>query len=287
MALSEAASAADSPRVRNLVRNVILFAGSLVLIYPLIWLVANSFKPEVFIFSDVGIFGGTFTFDNYIRGWNTLEVSFGRFIINSAIVAALTIVGTVLSCSLAAYSFAILKPKYSQVMFALVLASIMLPLHVVIIPQYIMFSQIGWVGSILPLVVPKFFAIDALYVFIIVQFMRNMPLVLIDAARIDGCNNWQIYARIVMPLAKPALVTVALLSFLHAWNDFFSQLVYLNDIERYTVPVGLRLYLDSVGNSDFGALLAMSTTSLAPMLIAFVAFQKYIVDGISTTGIRG
>jgi multiple sugar transport system permease protein len=287
MAPSSTAEMREAPRLGNLVRNLLLFAGAIVLLYPLIWLVANSFKPEVFIFSDVGLFGGTFTFDNYIRGWNTLEVSFGRFIVNSCIVAALTIVGTVASCSLAAFAFAILKPRFSYVLFALVLASIMLPLHVVIIPQYIMFSQVGWVGSILPLVVPKFFAVDALYVFIIVQFMRNMPLVLIDAARVDGCNNWQIYTRIVLPLATPALVTVALLSFLHAWNDFFSQLVYLNDIERYTIPVGLRLYLDSVGNSDFGALLAMSTTSIAPMLVAFVAFQKYIVDGISTTGIRG
>jgi multiple sugar transport system permease protein len=289
MAVSEAPGMSTFAgwRTGAIVRNALLVVGALILVYPLIWLVANSFKPEVYIFSDVGLFGGAFTLDNYTRGWTTLEVSFGRFIINSAIVSALTVIGTVLSCSLAAFCFAILRPRGGQLLFGLVLASIMLPLHVVIIPQYIMFSSVGWVGSILPLVVPKFFAVDALYVFIIVQFMRNIPLALIDAARIDGCTNWQIYTRIVMPLATPALVTVALLSFLFAWNDFFSQLVYLNDVERYTIPVGLRLFLDSVGNSDFGALLAMSTTSIAPMLVAFVAFQRYIVEGIATTGIRG
>jgi multiple sugar transport system permease protein len=289
MAISETALAPEGTKWRAgaIVRNLALFIGALILIYPLIWLIANSFKPEVYIFSDVGLFGGKFTLDNYIRGWTTLEVSFGRFIVNSAIVSALTVIGTVISCSLAAFCFAILRPRGGQLLFALVLASIMLPLHVIIIPQYIMFSAVGWVGSILPLVVPKFFAVDALYVFIIVQFMRNIPTALIDAARVDGCTNWQIYSRIVMPLATPALVTVALLSFLFAWNDFFSQLVYLNDVERYTIPVGLRLFLDSVGNSDFGALLAMSTTSIAPMLVAFVAFQRYIVEGIATTGIRG
>jgi multiple sugar transport system permease protein len=282
-----AVPAAVSWRAGAIIRNAVLFVGALILVYPLIWLIANSFKPEVYIFSKVGLFGGTFTLDNYVRGWTTLEVSFGRFIINSAIVSALTVVGTVVSCSLAAFCFAILRPRGGQLLFGLVLASIMLPLHVIIIPQYIMFSAVGWVGSILPLVVPKFFAVDALYVFIMVQFMRNIPIALIDAARVDGCSNWQVYSRIVMPLATPALVTVALLSFLFAWNDFFSQLVYLNDVERYTIPVGLRLFLDSVGNSDFGALLAMSTTSIAPMLVAFVAFQRYIVEGIATTGIRG
>jgi multiple sugar transport system permease protein len=203
------------------------------------------------------------------------------------VVSVLTIAGTVASCSLAAYAFAILKPRGARVLFAVLLASIMLPLHIVIIPQYVMFSKVGWVGTILPLVVPKFFAVDALYVFIIVQFMRGIPGVIIDAARVDGASNWQIYFRIVLPLSTPALVTTALLSFLYAWNDFFSQLIYLNDAQQYTIPVGLRLYLDSVGNSDFGALLAMSTTSILPMLIVFVAFQRYIVEGITTTGIRG
>lgn len=268
-------------------RRVVLFGGALLMLYPLIWMLASSFKPEDEIFAQDGLFSGISTLRNYIHGWNALEVSFGVFVMNSVVVSVLTIAGTVASCSLAAYAFAILKPRGARVLFAVLLASIMLPLHIVIIPQYVMFSKVGWVGTILPLVVPKFFAVDALYVFIIVQFMRGIPGVIIDAARVDGASNWQIYFRIVLPLSTPALVTTALLSFLYAWNDFFSQLIYLNDAQQYTIPVGLRLYLDSVGNSDFGALLAMSTTSILPMLIVFVAFQRYIVEGITTTGIRG
>ncbi len=268
-------------------RQVALFVGAIVMLYPLVWMLANSFKPESAIFSRGGILEGPFTLDNYAQGWSGLEVSFDRFLLNSAFVAAVTVVGTVLSCSLAAFAFAILRPKGASVLFAIVLASIMLPLHVIIIPQYILFSQLDWVGTYLPLLAPKFLAVDALYVFILVQFMRSMPRELIDAARIDGCSNWTLYTSIVMPLSVPALITTALLSFLHAWNDFFSQLIYLNDIDTYTVPVGLRLFLDSVGNSDFGALLAMGTISIVPMLVVFIAFQKYIVDGISTTGLRG
>jgi multiple sugar transport system permease protein len=263
-----------------------LFFGALIMLYPLIWLIASSFKPEVAIFSDLGIVVDRYTADNYIRGWNTLEVTFGRFIINSFIVAGLSVGGTVLSCSLAAFAFAILKPRGARVLFAVLLGSIMLPLHVLIIPQYIMFNSAGWVGSILPLVVPKFFAVDALFVFIVVQFMRGIPPTLVEAARVEGATYLQIYTYIVMPLSIPALVTIALLSFLYSWNDFFSQLIYLNDVRQYTVPVGLRLYLDSLGNSDFGALLAMSTISIVPLLIIFIAFQRYLVEGIGTTGIK-
>lgn len=264
-----------------------LFLGALVMVYPLIWMIAASFKPEVEIFSDLGLFSPNYTLENYLNGWSSLEVTFGTFIFNSAVVAVITVVGTVLSCSLAAFAFAILKPRGATILFALLLGSIMLPLHVVIIPQYILFNRLGWVGSILPLVVPKFFAVDALFVFIVVQFMRSIPLSLVEAARMDGASNWRLYRDIIVPLSVPALVTVGLLSFLFAWNDFFSQLIYLNDVRQYTIPVGLRLYLDSLGNSDFGALLAMSTTSILPMLIIFVAFQRYFVEGIATTGIKG
>jgi multiple sugar transport system permease protein len=264
-----------------------LFLGALVMVYPLIWLIAASLKPEVEIFSNLGIFAERYTFENYVNGWNSLEVSFGTFILNSAIVAVLTVAGTVLSCSLAAFAFAILKPRGAKILFAVLLGSIMLPLHVVIIPQYVLFNKLGWVGSILPLVVPKFFAVDALFVFIVVQFMRGIPAALVEAARMDGASNWRLYRDIIVPLSVPALVTIGLLSFLFAWNDFFSQLIYLNDVRQYTIPVGLRLYLDSLGNSDFGALLAMSTVSILPMMLIFAAFQRYFVEGIATSGLKG
>jgi multiple sugar transport system permease protein len=275
------------PPGKEVALQAALFLGALAMLYPLIWMIASSLKPEVAIFSDLSIFSDSYTLENYIRGWNALEVTFGRFILNSLIVAGLSVVGTVLSSSMAAFAFSILKPRGATVLFAVLLGSIMLPLHVIIIPQYILFNQVGWIGTILPLVVPKFFAVDALFVFIVVQFMRSIPEPLIEAARIDGATYWQIYTRIVMPLSIPALITISLLSFLYAWNDFFSQLIYLNDVRQYTIPVGLRLYLDSLGNSDFGALLAMSTVSIVPLLVIFVAFQKYLIEGIGTTGMKG
>ncbi len=285
--MTEQAAREQALPIKELALQATLFLGALVMLYPLIWMIASSFKPEVAIFSDLGLFADDYTVANYVRGWSTLEVSFGRFIVNSTIVAGLTVVGTVLSSSMAAFAFAILRPRGATILFAVLLGSIMLPLHVIIIPQYILFNQIGWVGTILPLVVPKFFAVDALFVFIVVQFMRSIPQPLIEAARIDGATYWQIYVKIVIPLSVPALITISLLSFLYAWNDFFSQLIYLNEARQYTIPVGLRLYLDSLGNSDFGALLAMSTVSILPLLIIFVAFQKYLVEGIGTTGMKG
>lgn len=283
----QTASGAHRSYAGEIAHKGALFLGALIMVYPLIWMIAASFKPEVEIFSDLGLFARTYTVENYLNGWSSLEVNFGTFILNSTVVAVITVIGTVLSCSVAAFAFAILRPRGATILFAVLLGSIMLPLHVVIIPQYILFNRLGWVGSILPLVVPKFFAVDALFVFIVVQFMRSIPLALVEAARMDGATNWRLYRDIVVPLSVPALVTVGLLSFLFAWNDFFSQLIYLNDVRQYTIPVGLRLYLDSLGNSDFGALLAMSTTSIVPMLIIFVAFQKYFVEGVATTGLKG
>lgn len=277
---------AHSKRVRGWIRHILLLVTVSITLYPLLWLVSSSFKPESEVFTNLGLIPSRVTIDNYQRGWSALEVSFGQFLLNSAIVATLTVVGTVLSASLAAYAFAILKPRGARVLFAVVLGSMMLPLHVIIVPQYIIFQELGWVGSYLPLVVPRFLATDALYIFIIVQFMRGIPPSIIDAAKIDSAGSWQIYRSIVMPLAAPALITSGLLSFLYAWNDFFSQLIYLSDIRTYTVPVGLRLYLDSLGNSDFGSVFAMSTISILPVLVVFILFQRHIVEGVSTTGIR-
>jgi multiple sugar transport system permease protein len=163
----------------------------------------------------------------------------------------------------------------------------MLPYHVTLIPQYILFLNLGWVDTFLPLVVPKFLAVDAFFIFLLVQFFRTIPRELDEAAMLDGCGPWRIYLMVILPLSLPALATAAIFTFIFTWDDFFGPLVYLNDIESYTVQLGLRSFVDSTGMSDWGALFAMSTLTLLPILAFFLFFQRLLIEGIATTGLKG
>ena len=167
------------------------------------------------------------------------------------------------------------------------MATIMLPVHVKLIPQYIMFNQLGWIDTFLPIVLPKFFAVEGFFTFLIIQFIRGIPKDLDEAATIDGCGNIRIYWSIIMPLSKPALITTAIYAFLWTWDDFLSQLIFLSNNRLYTVPLGLRLFLDSSSQSDWGAMFAMSVISLLPCLIIFALCQKHFVQGVATTGMKG
>ena len=165
--------------------------------------------------------------------------------------------------------------------------TLMLPSHVTTIPRYIMFRNFGWINTFLPIIVPKFFATDAFFIFLLVQFIRGLPRDIDESAVIDGCSKFGIYTRIIMPLTVPALITTLLFSFLWTWDDFFNQLLYLTSPNRYTVPMGLRLFLDSSGMSSWGPMFAMSVLSLIPAFTLFFSLQKYFVRGIATTGIKG
>jgi multiple sugar transport system permease protein len=266
---------------------VVLTATSIVALYPLVWMISASIRPEAEIFSDPGLIPSSLTFDNYARGWDGVGVSFGRYLVNSIIVSALAVVGNALSCSLAAYAFARLRFRLRRLAFAVMLGTIMLPPHVTLVPQYILFNKIGWVNTYLPLTAPHFFAVSAFFIFLMVQFIRGIPTELDEAARIDGASHLRIFWSVIFPLLRPALVTTVIFSFIWTYNDFFTQLIYLNDVGLYTVPLGLRSFLDATGESAWGAMLAMSTLALLPLLVIFVVFQRMIVQGIATTGLRG
>jgi multiple sugar transport system permease protein len=163
----------------------------------------------------------------------------------------------------------------------------MLPYHATLIPQYILFLNLGWIDTFLPLIVPKFLAVDAFFVFLLVQFFRSIPRELDEAAMIDGCGPWRIYWMVIVPLSLPALATAAIFTFIWTWDDFFGPLVYLNDMNSYTVQLGLRSFVDSTGKSDWGALFAMSTLTLLPVFAFFLFFQRLLIDGIATTGLKG
>ena len=269
---------------RSLLKHLLLIAASLVMIYPVLWMLVSSFRPTDVIFRTPGLWVNDLIVENYTEGWNALSDPFTTYLINSAIVVIGAIAGNLLSCSLAAYAFARLQFRFKAVWFSIMLVTIMLPIHVVLVPQYILFNYLGWVNTFIPLILPKFLATDAFFVFLMVQFIRGIPRELDEAARIDGCGHWQIFYRIMVPLMTPALATTAIFTFIWVWSEFFTSLIYLTDPTKYTVPLALRSFLDSTSGSNWGAMFAMSVVSLIPIFLAFLFGQRYLVKGIATTG---
>jgi multiple sugar transport system permease protein len=279
-------SAVTWGRIRPVVSHVLLAGAALVMLYPVIWMVVSSLRPGNEIFRDPGILIKDLRIENYRVGWNALTEPFTRYLLNSAVVVLGSILGNLVSCSMAAYAFARLDFVGKKFWFAIMLLSIMLPIHVVIVPQYILFSHLGWINTVLPLIVPKLLATDAFFVFLMVQFIRGIPRELDEAARIDGCGKASIFLRIILPLMVPALATTTIFTFIWTWNDFFSQLIYLTDPHMYTVPVALRSFVDATSSSSWGSMFAMSVVSLVPVFLAFLIGQRFLIKGIATTGIK-
>jgi multiple sugar transport system permease protein len=273
-------------RIRPVVIHIALAAAALVMLYPVIWMVVSSLRPGNEIFREPGILVKDLRIENYRLGWNALTEPFTRYLLNSAAVVLGAVLGNLVSCSMAAYAFARLEFVGKKLWFAIMLLSIMLPIHVVIVPQYILFSQAGWINTFLPLIVPKWLATDAFFVFLMVQFIRGIPRELDEAARIDGCGRAGIFLRVILPLMVPALATTTIFTFIWTWNDFFSQLIYLTDPKMYTVPVALRSFVDATAESSWGSMFAMSVVSLVPIFLAFLLGQRFLIKGIATTGIK-
>jgi multiple sugar transport system permease protein len=271
-------------RVWRVVRHVLLLAVVALSLYPVLWMVVSSLRPDGFIFGNASLVLDTFATENYTRGWNALGAPFSTYLLNSAIVVLGAVVGNLITCSMAAYAFARLRFKFHRSAFAIMLVTIMVPIHIVIVPQYVMYAQVGAINTFIPLILPKFLATDAFFVFLMVQFIRALPRELDEAARIDGAGHGRIFFQILLPLMKPALATTAIFTFMWTWNDFFSQLIYLTDPDLYTVPVALRSFIDSQSKSSFGSLFAMSVVSVVPLVLAFAFGQKHLVRGIATTG---
>lgn len=268
--------------------NLFIVVLSVGMLYPVLWLIAASFKEADTIFTDPGLFPKSFTLQNYVNGWKGIGiVGFDTFFKNSFFISFMCVLLNVAFCSITAYAFARLRFAGKKFWFALMMITLMLPSHVTTIPRYIIFRSFGWIDTYLPMIVPKLFATDAFFIFLLVQFIRGLPKELDESAIMDGCGKFGIYWRIVMPLTFPALVTTVLFTFLWTWDDFFTQLLYLNTPAKYTVPMGLRLFLDASGMSSWGSMFAMSVLSLVPCFVLFFSLQKYFVAGITTTGIKG
>ncbi|MEK3725790.1 carbohydrate ABC transporter permease [Paenibacillus sp. FSL H8-0034] len=279
---------AATSRMRKISLHIGISLIGIVMLYPVLWLLSSSLKPNALIFTEPGLWPKEITFNNYIKGWFSVRNSnFGVFFWNSAKISLISVLANVITCSMAAYAFARIDFSLKKLWFSLLLLTLMLPEQVTLIPKYILFHELGWINSILPLIAPKFLAVESFFVFLMIQFIRGLPKELDESATIDGCGYTGIYLRIILPLAVPALITTALFTFIWTWDDFFGPLLYLNSLQQFTVPLGLRLFLDSEGQSNWGGLFAMSALSLLPVVIVFFSSQKYFVEGIATTGIKG
>ena len=280
-------SSARGIRRRNsLLRHGGLILFGLFMLYPLAWMAVSAFKPGHLVLTDPSLIPTELTLENFRNGWYIGNLSFLVFFGNSFVVAGSAIIGNLVSCSLTAYALARLNFRARNVYFAIVLASVMLPIHATMIPQYIIFSELDLVNTFVPLVLPKFLATDAFFIFLMVQFIRGIPRELDQAAFVDGAGPFRTFWFIILPLMKPALITTIIFTFIWTWNDFFGQLIYLTDTSVYTVPVALNALVDSQNNQGVGTLMAMSLLSLVPILCFFAFAQKHLIRGIATTGLK-
>jgi multiple sugar transport system permease protein len=273
----------------KLYRKITVYAAlalvSLVLILPFLWIISTSLKGDEDIFTTPPQWIPTdIRWENYSNVFERMPYLI--YFRNSAFVTVMTIIGVVLSSSLVAYAFACLRWPGRNALFIFVLATMMLPMQVTMIPMFVLFKELGWLNTYKPLIVPAFFGGGAFNIFLLRQFFLTIPKELFEAARIDGCSEFRIYWNIVLPLAKPALATVAILTFMFSWNDFLGPLIYLSDQLKGTLALGLALFVGQ-HQTEWGMLMAASVLMMTPMILIFSFFQRYFIKGFVMSGIKG
>lgn len=279
-----------SRRVKPMAAHASMIVFGILMLYPVFWWIGAAFKTNEELTSP-NFLPIHPTWDNFINGWHAVpNYSFSHFYANTLILVAVLIVTSLLSCSLVAFGFARLDFALKGFWFSMLLMTLMLPHQVTMVPQYVLFNNLGWVNTYLPFMVPHALAGGiggSFFVFLLVQFVRGIPRELDESAKLDGCSWFGIYWRIVMPLMKPAMVTVMIYCFLWNWDDFFGHLIYINSVDKYTVGLALRLMMDSQSETPWGQLLAMSLISILPSVLIFLTSQRHFVEGIATTGLKG
>lgn len=268
--------------------HVLVILFGFIMVYPILWMIAASLKENADIFQHAAsLWPRRFVLDNYAVGFKGFGgIRFSTFIGNSLAITLLSTIGAVLASTCVAYGFSRVKFRFKRFWFACMMLTMMLPMQVIMIPQFIFFDKLHLTNTIIPLVLPQFGG-RVFFIFLIMQFIGGIPRELDEAAYMDGCGKYRIFAKVIIPLIVPAIVTCTVFSFMWVWEDFFSPLLYLNEPAKYTVPLALRMFNDTASTSNWGATMAMSCVSLIPIFLLFAAFQKYIVEGISTTGLKG
>ncbi len=273
---------------KKILTYVFLTLLGIFMVYPLLWLLSSSFKSNQDIFISMRLIPKKIVFDSYIKGWQgTGQYTYGVFFKNTFKLVVPTVLFTLISSVLVAYGFARFQFPFKKLLFKLMIATLMLPNAVIIIPRYILYRDLGWLDSYLPFTVPALFATYSFFIFMLVQFIRGIPRELDESAFIDGCNSFDILVKIILPLAKPALFSAGIFQFIWRWNDFFNVLVYINSVSKYTLSLALRMSIDITQSVEWNQLMAMSVLTMVPPILIFFFAQKYFVEGIATTGLKG
>ncbi|AUC54937.1 sugar ABC transporter permease [Sagittula sp. P11] len=275
-------------RINSAIRYGLLILVGLVMIYPLIWLIGASFKTNSEMFSSAWFWPKEPTLDGYVKGWQTsTPYTFATFFINSMQIVIPKVIGTAVSCTLVAYGFARFEFPGKKVLFTILIATLLLPDVVTRIPQYLLFRELGWLDTYLPLFAPSWLAGDAFFVFMVIQFLRAIPREMEEAARCDGANVVQTLVFIVVPMLMPAIISVCLFQFMWTMNDFLGPLIYVSTVEKYPISLALKLSIDATEAFDWNQILAMTVLALTPSLVVFFLAQKSFIEGISTGGVKG
>ena len=276
-------------RIKTILYHAFAIALGLLMVYPMLWLIASSLKSNSEIFSTAtSLIPKTWgAVENYRSGWAGVGgVNFGRVLLNTLLVTVIGTAGNLLTSLMAAYAISRIKFKGSRIWFTCVMITMMIPNQVMVVPQYIIFKKLNLIDTYASVIAPWFFG-GAFFIFLMLQFFRGIPKEMDEAAEIDGCNKIQTLVYILMPMVSPAIVTSAIFSFYWIWQDFFQPLIFLNTPARYTVSLALRMFLDPSSSSNYGGMIAMCTVSLLPVIIFFICFQKHLVEGMATSGLKG
>ena len=290
--MAQISSVRKRRKVRNLTRRglsfLFLVALGLVFIYPLLFLISASFKSNAELMTSMNLIPHEVSFSNYVDGWMGVgEYHFGTFLWNSIVLVVPMVIFTILSSSIVGYGFARFRFKGHGFLFGLMLSTLMLPNAVLIIPKYIMFNNLGWLDSYKVFYIPALFGCYPFFIFAMVQFVRGIPKSIDESAFIDGCSTFRIFTHIILPLSKPVLFSIGIFQFIWVWNDYFNPLIYINSVKKYTVMQGLRMSMDSSSGISWGPIMALSLVSILPCVLVFFLAQRYFVEGVATTGLKG
>jgi oligogalacturonide transport system permease protein len=270
------------------VRYLVLALVAFVMLYPLLWLIGASFKSNQQIFTEVGFWPQSIDFKAYAKGWKTsTEYTFATYFLNSFLITIPRIIVTVISCVLVAYAFARFDFWGKKFLFSVMVATMMLPLIVLRLPQYLVFRELGWLDSYLPMIVPSAFATDTFFIFMLVQFLRSIPRDMEEAAQIDGCNSLQLLWHIIVPMLKPAIISVIVFQFIWTMNDFMGPLIYLASVEKYPVSLALKMSIGATEEVEWANVIAISVVAVIPSVAVFFAAQRHFIEGATSSGIKG
>jgi len=267
----------------RIVATILLALGSLLVLFPLVWMLSTALKSDAEVMINSSLIPRDWRFDNFAKAWNSAP--FMMYLKNTIIITAIGMAGTVISCSLVAYGFAKIRFKGRDIIFLCVLSTMMIPGMVTMVPTYVMYSKLGWVGTFLPLTVSNFFG-SAYYVFLLRQSFLGIPMTYNEAAKLEGANEMQVFTRIIMPLSKPILTTILVFEFNAKWNDYFGPMLYLNSQKQFTLQIGLRTFRGTAG-VEWQKFMAASLIVLLPTVIVYAVLQKYILQGVASGGIKG